>query len=257
MQPSYCLKAALFALAATAVISCPFYKAAQADSLPTAPIVPALTKILLLPTIDETGDKPEMVRAHVMTGNHRAEYEFLTRGFPMFSPGVAVRAAHTEDIDLDDAESRGKRDLKALGRDTGADWVVSLAVVEVREEKVNNFWSAAIGGNQRRAKAKVQVRILDVKNDLYISNQFCQDTKTSQRLLGNIGTTGLFKQAIDVTIQRSLVNLLTPYPQVTKIDDEFSENDLLSASDTLTPGNAAKPVVVAIPQAQPKDANAK
>ena len=257
MQPYYRPKAALFTLAATVILLSSFYKPSQADSLPTAPIVPALTKILLLPTIDETGDKPEMVRAHVMTGNHRAEYEFLTRGFPMLSPGVAIRAAHIEDIDLDDAESCGKRDLKALGRDTGADWVVSLAVVEVREEKVNNFWSAAVGGNQRRAKAKVQVRILDVKNDLYISNQFCQDTKTSQRLLGNIGTTGLFKQAIDVTIQRSLVNLLTPYPQVKKIADEFSENELLSEADILMPANVAKPVLAVTTSAPPKDANVK
>ena len=257
MQPSYRSRAALFTLAATSILLSPFHKPALADSLPTAPIVPTLTKVLLLPTIDESGDKPEMVRAHVLTGNHRAEYEFLTRGFQMLSPDVAMRAAHTEDIDLDDAESRGKRDLKALGRDTGADWVVSLAVIEVREEKVSNFWTAAVGGNQRRAKAKVQVRILDVKNDLYISNQFCQDTKTSQRFLGNIGTTGLFKQAIDVTIQRSLINILTPYPQVKKIADEFGEDDLLTSAYIAVPAGNMKPASAVDSPSQVKDAVTK
>lgn len=257
MQPSCHYRAALFATFATAALSSSLCKPAQADSLPTAPVLPTLTKVLLLPTIDESGDKPEMVRAHMLTGNHRAEYEFLTRGFQMLSPDVAMRAAHTEDIDLDDAESRGKRDLKALGKDTGADWVVSLAVIEVREEKVNNFWSAAVGGNQRRAKAKVQVRILDVKNDLYISNQFCQDTKTSQRFLGNIGTTGLFKQAIDVTIQRSLVNILTPYPQINKIADEFGEDDLLTSAYIAAPSGNMKPASAVASPSQVKDAVTK
>jgi len=257
MQKSFCFRAFSIALLALASLSVSICQPVHADSLPTAPIIPAQTKVLLLPTIDETGDKPEMVRAHVLTGNHRAEFEFLTRGFQMLSPSVATRAARTEDVDLDDAESRGKRDLKALGKDTGADWVVSLAVIEVREEKVNNFWSAAVGGNQRRAKAKVQVRILDVNTDQYISNQFCQDTKTSQRFLGNIGTTGLFKQAIDVTIQRSLVNLLTPYPQVKKITDEFSESDLLVPTDITTPTDNNKPAPVVTPPTPVKDAPTK
>ncbi|HEY3328487.1 MAG TPA: hypothetical protein VGK19_00555 [Capsulimonadaceae bacterium] len=239
MRSSFSFLIVAVALASSA------YTPAVADELATPPVVPSATKVLIVPTLDETGDKPEMRRAHIATGNHRSEYELLIRGFQLIAPDEAVRAARKEDIDLDDSESRGKRSLLALGKDTGANWVVSLSVVSVREEQVNNFFSAI--GNQRRAKAKIQLRILDVAANQYITNRFCEDTKTNQRVLGNIGTTGLFKQAIDTTIQRAYSNVMSSYPIIKKIDGEFDEGDLVTGQDVTKPSATPVPVADAKP----------
>jgi len=208
----------------------------KADELATPPVKPDTTKVLIVPTLDETGDKPDMQRAHVVTGNHRAEYELLTRGFQLIGPDDALRVARKEEIDLDDSESRGKKSLLTLGRDAGANWVVSVAVVEVREERVNNFFTGL--GNQRRAKAKIQLRILDVAMNQYVVNRFSEETKTTQRLVGNIGTTGLFKQAIDTAIERAFENILSMYPQTKQVGDEFGETDLITGQNATKPSPA-------------------
>ena len=211
-----------------AVIS--FMPPAHADELPAIPVTPTDTKVLLLPTLDETGDRAEMQREHVNVGNHRLEYELLTRGFQVIGPHEALRAARAEGIDLDDTDSRGSMSLKMLAKDTGADWVVSAAVIEVKDDKNRGFSVFA----NRRAYAKVQIKVYDAKQGGYLANRFQLEHKTTVRALpgvNGIGTTGLFKQAIDTTIQRSIANLLTPYPKNVKVADEFGESDLIDKDD--------------------------
>jgi len=203
----------------------------HADELPAIPVTPTQTKVLLLPTLDETGDRAEMQREHVSVGNHRLEYELLTRGFQVIGPHDALRAARAEGIDLDDTDSRGSMSLKMLAKDTGADWVVSAAVIEVKDDRNRGFSVFA----NRRAYAKVQIKVYDAKQGGYLANRFQTEHKTTVRAMpgiNGIGTTGLFKQAIDTTIQRSIANLLTPYPKNVKVADEFGESDLIDKDDT-------------------------
>jgi len=201
----------------------------SAEELPSIPVVPAQTKVLILPTLDQTGDRPEMQAEHVKVGNHRLEFELLTRGFQVMGPDTALKAARAADIDLDDSDSRGKNNLKQLGKDTGADWVISLAITDVhKQDKGTMFFKS------RRGQAKVFIKVYDLKQGGWIADHAFEDTKTSTRVVGNVGTTGLFKQAIDTTVQRSIANLIAPYQQTVKIADEFSEADLITGDGATT-----------------------
>jgi hypothetical protein len=202
---------------------------AFADELPAVPVTPAQTKILILPVLDETGDRPDMQKEHTEFGNHRLEYEFITRGFQVIGPDMAIRAARADDIDLDDVDSRTKAAMKQLAKDTGADWVVAGAIVEVHESK-SHF-------DQKRATAKVQMRILDISQDGWIANRFFEDHKDSSLVIGTIGTTGLFRAAIDTTLQRSTSNLLDSYKQTVKVFGEFNQNDYLAGQASAFTGD--------------------
>lgn len=206
-----------------------------AEELPAIPVVPAQTKVLILPTLDQTGDRPEMQQEHVKVGNHRLEFELLSRGFQVLGPDAALKAARADDIDLDDSDSRGKNTLKQLGKDTGVDWVISLAITDVhKQDKGTMFFKS------RRGQAKVFIKVYDLKQGGWVADHAFEDTKTSTRVVGNVGTTGLFKQAIDTTVQRSIANLMAPYQQTVKITDEFSEADLITGegATTTTPTSA-------------------
>ena len=218
---------------------------ALADVAAIAPVVPSATKILILPTLDTTADRPEMQQSHIVTSDHRLAYEFLIRGFSVQAPDVAVRAARTADIDLTASDERTRKNLKIMGQAAGATWVVALTVMNVGEVRSGNFLS----GGGRRAKAKVEIRIWDVGADAYITNKFYEDTKSTKRIFGSIGTTGLFRQAIDTTVQRSVQDILMPYPVIKHLQDQFNEVDVVtgeSASGLSTGGvSMAGPVLTA------------
>ena len=216
----------LFGATAVAACSVGMARLSYADELPVVPVIPAQTNVLILPALDETGDKPEMQLEHIRVASHRLEYEFMTRGFKVMGPKDGLRVARTEGIDLDDPDDRGSLSLKTIGKDTGAQWVVSVAVIDVHEDKGYDAYS-------RRAFAKVQVKVYDINQGGYISNRFQQSSKTSLPLVGRAGTTGLFKHTIDTTVQRSVSDILTPYPQTVKVAGEFEENDLLDSSPTV------------------------
>ncbi len=219
------------ALIVTAVAT--FAVVANSDELPAIPVTPAQTKILILPVLDETGDRPDMQKEHTEFGNHRLEYEFITRGFQVLGPDIATRAARADDIDLDDVDSRTKASMKQLAKDTGADWVVAGAIIEVH--------SSSSHFDQKRATAKVQMRILDVAQDGWIANRFFEDHKDSSLMIGTIGTTGLFRAAIDTTLQRSTSNLLDPYKQTVSVYGEFSQNDYLAGQTSVFIGDPKTP----------------
>ena len=119
----------------------------RADVAAIAPVVPSATKILILPTLDTTADRPEMQQSHIVTSDHRLAYEFLIRGFSVQAPDVAVRAARTADIDLTASDERTRKNLKILGQAAGATWVVALTVMNVGEVRSGNFLS---GGGRRQ-----------------------------------------------------------------------------------------------------------
>ena len=209
-------------LLATVIVVC--QNEARADVAAIAPVVPSATKILILPTLDTTADRPEMQQSHIVTSDHRLAYEFLIRGFSVQAPDVAVRAARTADIDLTAPDERTRKNLKIMGQAAGATWVVALTVMNVEEVRSGSF----LNGGGRRAKAKVEIRIWDVAAEAYITNKFFEDTKSTKRIFGSIGTTGLFRQAVDTTVQRSVQDILTPYPVNKHLEDQFKETEVVT-----------------------------
>ena len=166
-----------------------------------------------------------MQQEHIVTSDHRLAYEFVIRGFAVQAPEVAQRAARTADIDLTAPDERTRKNLKIIGQAAGATWVVALTVNDVSEARSGSFLS----GGGRRAKAKVEIRVWDVAADTYITNKFYEDTKSTKRMfgVGAIGTTGLFRQAIDTTVQRSVQDLLVPYPIIKHLREQFDETDVV------------------------------
>ncbi|MGO8673580.1 MAG: hypothetical protein ACLQVD_19750 [Capsulimonadaceae bacterium] len=237
-----------------AVLAAGFILAAHAPAraaapVPTSTITPAATKVLILPALDESGDlSPAMASAHVAVANHRAEYEFLTRGFTVIGPTDAANEAQKEGIDLTDVDARTRQALASMGRALGATWVVDVDVIDVREAAVHNDFTSAwllLGPHQRRAEAKVRIRVVDVSSGEYLFNGYHRDNKTTNRVgegsifgIWLIGTTGLFNQALDTTIQRGFEPVVSPYPQIRAINDQFGEDDLVSRVDS---SNSATP----------------
>ena len=209
----------------------------RADVVAIPPVVPSATKILILPTLDTTADRLEMQQEHIVTSDHRLAYEFLIRGFSALAPDVAIRAARTADIDLTAPDERTRKNLKIMGQAAGATWVVALTVMDVAEVHSGSW----LNGGGRRAKAKVEIRIWDVASDTYIENKFYEDTKSTKRIFGSIGTTGLFRQAIDTTVQRSVQDILVPYPIIKHLREQFDENDVVKgeAASALASGGVA------------------
>lgn len=123
----------------------------RADVAAIPPVAPAATKILILPTLDTTADRPEMEQEHIVTSDHRLAYEFLIRGFPVLAPDVAQRAARTNDIDLTAPDERTRKNLKVLGQTAGATWVVALTVMEVREARSGSWLND--GGQRQRSRS--------------------------------------------------------------------------------------------------------
>lgn len=221
------LRVVFVTAAAVPALSAPLFLTpcpAYADSAAIAPVSPAATKVLILPTLDTTADRPEMQQEHIITSDHRLAYEFVIRGFAVQAPDVAQRAARVADIDLTAPDERTRKNLKVLGKAAGANWVVALTIADVSEKKTGNFLS----GGGRRAQAKVEIRIWDVDADNYITNKFYEDTKSTKRLFNSIGTTGLFRQAVDTTVQRSVQDILVPYPIIKHMREQFDENDVVT-----------------------------
>ena len=92
---------------------------ARADVAAIPPVVPSTTRVLILPTLDTTADRPEMQQEHIVTSDHRLAYEFLIRGFAVQAPDVSIRAARTAGIDLTAPDERTCKNLKVIGQSAG------------------------------------------------------------------------------------------------------------------------------------------
>jgi hypothetical protein len=69
-------------------------------------------------------------------------------------------------------------------------------------------------------------------------NRYFEDNKDSSSWSG---TTGLFRAAIDTTLQRSTSNLLDQYPQTVHVYNEFGEEDYLAGQTTVFTGDPKTP----------------
>jgi hypothetical protein len=77
----------------------------RADELPSIPVTPASTKVLILPSLDETGDRADMQQEHVLVATmffsrcnqYHRRFRLVTTKFlldPGFSSNIPEAAGH-------------------------------------------------------------------------------------------------------------------------------------------------------------------
>lgn len=180
-------------------------------------VVPSKTTVLILPTVDTCVEGAHFAGLHTAVVTHRLEYEFLERQFRVIGPVMAKAAATKVKVDLTDPTLRTTDTLKKMADATKADWVVSMNVMEVKHDTMTP-------GN-RTDHSKMHLLVYDAKNGEILADK--DVLKTSNSAGQNIGVLGLMIQTMTVTTQYAVKNLLSPYPEVVKVDDESGADDYL------------------------------
>ena len=183
-------------------------------------IVPSKTTVMLLPVLDQTGGPTggdRFAGLHEAIANHRMEYEFISRQFNMIGPGMSTAAAQKAGINVTDPALRNSDTLKKIGATSGADWVVSVDVLEYAHDSFQQ-------GN-RTDHVKLHLLVVNAKDGSVLADKDVLKTKNSEHQ--NIGVLGLMIATLDYSTKEAFKNLLDDYPATVKVDNEMGTDDYL------------------------------
>lgn len=203
--------------------------ASTAPASRAATVTPSKTTVLILPVLDQEAE-PRMVGLHVAVATHRVEYDLLARQFVVIGPTMAKSATASSKVSLTDAAARTTDNFKKLADASGANWVVSVNLLEYKHDTFTP-------GN-RTDHAKLHIQVYDASKGELLADK--DVTKTDNSSGRGIGVLGLMEETIDVTMQQALKNLIAPYPATVKVDDELGAEDYLLNQTKPVSGDPAK-----------------
>jgi len=205
--------------------------ARPAERLPAARQATArATRVLLLPALDATPDAAHMLAARGAVIRHREEYEFITRQFTMLGEAMAARAAgESPRIRLDDVSGRTAGNLDLLARRTGADWVVSIVVLEAKAD-------SSAGHSAFSVRTQVRLQVWDARRHGWLANGAFTGTDS-----GGDSPVFLFKDSLDAAVKGCLGDLLGGYGAVVTVVGERDLRDYLAGQTTPFVGDAQTP----------------
>jgi hypothetical protein len=185
--------------------------------LPPGHVIPRETSVLLLPPLDATPDSAHMLTPRSSVIRHREEYEFITRQFRMLGETMAANAAHdVPQIKLIDLSARTAANMDLLAKRTGADWVVSIVVQEVKGD-------SSAGQSPFKVRTRVLLQVWDARRHGWLA-----DAPYTAEDSGGGSPIFVFKNSLDVAAKGSLGNLLDAYAPVVSVDGEGSMKDYLA-----------------------------
>ena len=192
-------------------------------------VTPHETGVLLLPTLDTTGDSGHMQAPRQLVVRHRIEYEFITRRFKMLGETMAAKAAEADPkIELGDLSARTAGSLDLMAKRTGADWVVAIVVEEAKLD--------SSAGGEFKVHTRVRLQVWDARRHGWLAHN---------PYTGQAGGGGspvfVFKSSLDDATRGSLGNLLGVYPRVVTVLQEDSLNDYLAGQTRPFVGSPKKP----------------
>lgn len=187
-------------------------------------MAPAETTVLLLPALDATPDARNMQAPRRSVISHRAQYEFLTRGFKVFGEKQAAAVANRSPaIDLDSLLARTPAELDRLAKRAGADWVVNVVVQDVDANPDD--------GGRFKIKSRVLLQVWDAPR-----REWRIDSPVAGEADGEGSPVMLFMQSLDRATAAALTPLLDGLPKVIALEAEASLVDYLANQPAPSPG---------------------
>ena len=202
---------------------------ASEGRLPSAPVVPHETSVLLLPALDVSAESTNMLGPRQAVIRHREQFEFITRRFKVLGETMAVQAAHeVPGFDLNQVVARKPENLDALANRAGADWVVRLVVEKAKLELTSE--------NTFTVRTRVRLQIRDSRRrDWLVDGTF-------EGQANGVGSpVFVFKDSLDDAVKRALGTLLDPYPKEVTVLEENGLKDYLVGQTKPFLADPAKP----------------
>ena len=196
-------------------------------------VTPNKTTVMLLPALDQVGGEAggnRFAGLHEAIVTHRMEYEFIAREFKVIGPTMSGGIGAKAGVNLADPALRTSDNLKKLATAAGADWVVSLDVLEYAHDNYTK-------GN-RTDHVKLHMLVVNAKDGSVLADKDVLKTQNSAGI--NIGVLGLMIQTLDYTTKESLANLLEPYSETVKVDNEMGTDDYLRGQKNPITGDPKK-----------------
>lgn len=170
------------------------------ELLPARQVTPRETRVLLLPPLDATPDAAHMLAPRGWVIRQREEHEFVTRQFKTLGEALAAKAADgVPRIKLVDLSARTAGNLDLLAKRSGADWVVSLVVLEAKGD-------SSAGKSAFEVRTRVLLQVWDARRHGWLAN----GSFTGQDSSGG-SPVFLFRNSLDEAVKGSLGNLLNAY----------------------------------------------
>ncbi|MGO8670529.1 MAG: hypothetical protein ACLQVD_04070 [Capsulimonadaceae bacterium] len=180
-------------------------------------VKPTKTSILVLPSIDQS-TLARVHELHEAIATHQIEYEFLTRDFKVAGPELAKVAASVSAIDLTSADGRTLDNLKAIAKQSHADWVVSAVITQfASQHPMTGDWTV---------KPTIHVEVYEAKRNGWILNAIYTGMKNSGGVA--MGPLEMYDGAINETIPLTLAPLVAQYPQIVEVGNPGGSNDYMT-----------------------------
>jgi hypothetical protein len=218
----------VLALAGAVLPLGPLTGAAPASGVAEIP-PPRQTGVLLLPPIDATVDSARLAPLRQQIVRLQVQYQFIARQFKVLGEALAVRAAAASPaVDLDDPGARTARNLDELAARAGAQWVVSVIVLQVA--------SAHSPAGLFQARSTIRLQIRDASRHAWLVDQ---SGVGSAEVGGPPGW--LFNASLRSAAGKSVAQALQDYPLVVTVSQAGSIVDYLAGQTEPMVGEAGKP----------------
>jgi len=195
--------------------------------LPLDHVIPRETSVLLLPPLDATPDAADMLAPRSSVIRHREEYEFITRQFKMLGEMMAAKAARdVPQIELVDISARTAANMDVLAKRTGANWVVSIIVQEIKGD-------SSAGQSPFKVRSRVLLQVWDARRHGWLANNAYTGEDS-----GDGSPIYVFKNSLDEAVKGSLEDILDAYPPVVSVEGESSMKDYLAGQKEPFVGDA-------------------
>jgi hypothetical protein len=178
-------------------------------------VVPRETKVVLLQPIDATVDSARLGPLRQQIVRLRQQYEFISRQFVVLGESMTAKvAAAGPNLDLESKQGRSANALDELAGRLGADWVVSIVVMEIAADE-----SDSLSG----AHSTLLVRVRDARRHVWLT-----DRTHIGRSKGAGSPPELFLESLDTATEEALAPVLFACPQVVTVSRDGSIVDYLA-----------------------------
>ena len=178
--------------------------------------VPAQTRVVLLPMVNESGEKDRKQRAdQVATGQKELEKQFQSRGFNIVGSLSVDKALADLKIDLADEENHNRAALYKIGSALNADVVAFVVITNVDQKRVQRPFGD--DDHQLETRANIKVWLLDVKRQEAILSAVRQEAQAKNVLFASFDSGArLIRKSVEGAVRDSLKEVLSSYPVVSK-----------------------------------------
>jgi histidinol phosphatase-like enzyme len=178
--------------------------------------VPAQTRVLILPVINQSGEKDRKQRAdQIAAGQKEVEKQFRSRGFQISEHAVVEKTLADLKIDLTDEENHNRSTLYKIGEAQNADIVAFVVITNVDQKRVQRPFGD--DDHQLESRANIKIWVLDVKHQQPLLSAFRQEAQAKNILFASFDSGArLIRKAVEGAVRDSLKETLAPYPVVQK-----------------------------------------